>query len=122
MNNRLSRIDLTQASIYLNAAIWFGFAVLVALHLHPAFPENPVYRWGMTGLALLTGGMLITLFRLARRWRPAYFLLLGLLSVIALLAITDEFGLADLAVLAINLLALFLLIVNREDFLIHKAD
>jgi hypothetical protein len=108
--------------IYLNAAIWFGLAVLIALDLHPAIPEGPLYRWGMSILALVAGSLLIVLYRYSIRSRLAYFLLLGLLALIAFLTLTDEFGLADLAVLISHLLAAVFLILNREDHLIRKVE
>jgi hypothetical protein len=112
----------TPALVYLNAAIWLGLGLLVALDLHPAVPEEPIIRWGMAILSLLTGGLMIALYLVSHRWRPAYFLLLGMFVVISFLAFADDFGVVDLAALIINLLAVALLIANRDDYLIGDVD
>lgn len=122
MNTHSRRKASTPALVYLNAAIWAGLGLLIALDLHPAIPEDPIYRWAMAVLSLLTGGLMVALFRLSRRSSLAYYLLLALLALIGFLTLADEFGLVDLMALVINLLALILLIVNRDDFLIRTAD
>jgi hypothetical protein len=120
-NNQLLR-KLTPLWVYLNAAIWVGLGLLVALKLHPAVPDEPIIRWGMAILSLLTGGLIIALHRLSRRWRRAYFLLVGMVVAISFLAFADDFGVVDLVALIINLLAMVLLIVNRDDYLIPDVD
>ena len=122
MGTGATKNTLAPFLIYLNAAIWFGLAVLIALDLHPAFPEGPLYRWGMSILALVAGSMLITLYWYSARSRLAYSLLLGLLALIAFLTLTDDFGFADLAVLISHLLAAVFLILKREEYLIHEVD
>jgi predicted membrane channel-forming protein YqfA (hemolysin III family) len=72
----------------------------------------------MAILALLTTGLLMGLWLfLRRRSRLAYYLALGLLAVISLLTITDEFGLSDLIVLIITVAPLMLLIKDRAWYL-----
>ena len=116
MGTGATKNTLAPFLIYLNAAIWFGLAVLIALDLHPAIPEGPSYRWGMSIMALLVGSLLIALYRYSARSRVAHFLLLGLLALIAFLTLTDEFGLADLAVLISHLLTAVLLMTHRADY------
>ncbi|MFN2281077.1 MAG: hypothetical protein ACK2TZ_04370, partial [Anaerolineales bacterium] len=55
---------LTPVLVYLNAAIWLGLGLLIALDLHPAVPGEPLIRWGMGILFLLTGGAMIALYLL----------------------------------------------------------
>lgn len=116
MKNHPIMKRLTPALVYLNAVIWIGLGLMAALELHPAMPDEPLYRWGMAALSLLTGGAMIALYLLSRRWRLAYFMLVGMFALIALLAFADDFGVVDLAALVINLLAMLALIVNRDNY------
>jgi predicted membrane channel-forming protein YqfA (hemolysin III family) len=54
---------------------------------------------------------------LRRRSSLAYYLTLGLLSVISLLTLTDDFGLSDLIVLIITIAPFVLLIKDRGWYL-----
>jgi len=72
----------------------------------------------MSILALLTSGLLIGLsFFLRRRTSVAYYIMLGMLALISLLTVTDEFGLADLVVLAISVVPFVLLIKDKAWYL-----
>ncbi|MGD8821887.1 MAG: hypothetical protein PVG63_02200 [Anaerolineales bacterium] len=113
---------LTSATIYLNAAIWFGLGLIVALDILPTIPEEPLFRWGMVVLSWLTSSLMIALYHLSRRWRPAYYLLIGIFVVITFLAFADDFGWVDLAAQVINVLALVLLILKRAEYLRDEVD
>ena len=111
-------IRIALVFIILNAIIWLAFALIVAADLHPAIPESDVIKWAMASMSLLTSGILLGLFILLRRKnRVAYWLTLGLLIIISILTITDEFGIADLVVLMIALVPLGLLLKDRGWYL-----
>ncbi len=52
-----------------------------------------------------------------KRGGPTYYLILGLLAAFSVLTITDQFGLVDLLVLAVHLLAFVLLMKDRSRYL-----
>lgn len=104
--------------IALNAAFWLIFAVIAALGLIPAFRASDAVRWVMALLAFGVSGCLIVLvILLRRRNRLAFYGGMGLLAVIAVLSITDEFGLPDVISLLISLAALGLLLKDRDGYL-----
>lgn len=105
------------ALILFDAILWFGFSILYILDLHPAIPAEGLVRWIMAGLALLTSGALVVLgILLHRRMRLAFPAALALLLLISILTVTDEFGIADLAVLILHLSTLGLLLRARHWF------
>jgi len=110
-------VTMARLLIGLNALIWLGFGLIVASGAHPAVPHSAVLRWIMTIGGLLAGGALAVLALLLgrpRRW--VYLMTLTTLAVLAALSITDQVGLADLAVLALELAAIALLLRARAWF------
>lgn len=102
----------------LNAGFWLVYALIVALGLIPSFSTFPAFRWIMAGLAFGASGALAGLaFFLSRRNRLAFYAGCVILVVVAVLSITDEFGLPDLFTLLISLAALGLLLKNRAWYL-----
>jgi lysylphosphatidylglycerol synthetase-like protein (DUF2156 family) len=111
-------VRLTQFFILLNALVWLVFGVIVALGLHPALPAEGLYRWGMALISFLAAAVLIVLFLLLRRrWKPAWYLAVTALAVSALLTFFDDFGWIDLAVLAVMIVPLVLMILDRKWYL-----
>jgi hypothetical protein len=118
MHNPSISVKLTKYLVFINALIWLVFAIIVAAGFHPAIPHGPRYRWGITILALLTSVFLIGDYRIMMvRGGFAYYFLLGMLALISLLTITDEFGVVDLIVFLFNLLTFILLIKDRRYYL-----
>ena len=118
MNKQINTRSITRWLIYLNALIWLSFALITALDLHPAIPEGPLYRWGMSVMAFLTGISLIVLYHLlSKGYRIALYLLLIGFGLISILTITDQFGIYDLIVLILNLAIFLLLIKERHQYL-----
>jgi hypothetical protein len=114
-------ISATVALVFLilNALVWLGFGLLIALDLHPALPDQPFIQTIMAILALGIAGIMVGLFVFLRKGNQiAYFLTVGLLAGIALLTVFDEFGAADLVVLIVDLVPLILLIKDRSWFLV----
>ena len=111
-------VTATLFLILINAFIWLAFAIITATGLHPSIPESDLVRLTMSMLALLTSGLLIGLyFFLRRRTSVAYYITLGMLALISLLTVTDEFGLPDLVVLAISVVPFVLLIKDKAWYL-----
>jgi lysylphosphatidylglycerol synthetase-like protein (DUF2156 family) len=92
--------------------------MIIALHIHPSLPDQPVIRWGMAFMSFAAAAILVGMFFLLRRRIPvAWFLTLGFLVLSALLSLFDQFGLSDLIVLVINVIPIILLIKDRAWFL-----
>jgi hypothetical protein len=104
--------------LLLNALVWFSFAVLVATHAHPGLPDSSAVRWIMGILAFGCACALIALVvLLGKHNHIAYYLILGLLVLLAVLTIADEVGLADMVYLVLVFVPLVLLIKDRSWYL-----
>jgi len=111
-------VNVTLFLVLLNALIWLAFAIITAFGLHPAIPEGDLVRWVMSILALLTCLFLIGIYILLRKYGGiTYYLMLGILALICILTVTDEFGVADMVVLIINAASFLLLIKDRVYYL-----
>jgi hypothetical protein len=116
MNRLPASISATLILIILNAAFWLVFAFIVALGAIPSITTDSVVKWvGVSGF--LTG---IVIF-LRRRNRLAFYAGVAILIAIAVLSITDEFGLPDLFTLLISLVALGLMLKDRAWYL-HSSS
>lgn len=109
---RVSRILLG-----LNALIWLVFAAIVASGAHPALPEGEMYRWGLAGSALIGAVLLVTLSFYLERSPLAYYLIIVVLGLVAVMTVLDQFGFVDLAFLIVTILPLALLIRDRRLYL-----
>ncbi len=118
MTRRPLSVSAALIFILLNALVWLAFGVIIAANAHPALPDLPLIKGVMAFLALATVVILLGLFvLLGKRNRIAYFIALGLFIAISLLTIFDEFGLADLVILVINIIPIILLIKDRDWYL-----
>ena len=118
MSNRPLSVSVALIFILLNALVWLAFGVIIAANAHPALPDQPIIKGVMAFLSLATAGILLGVFIfLGKRSRVAYFIALGLFVAISLLTIFDQFGLADLVILAINIVPVILLIKDRAWYL-----
>jgi lysylphosphatidylglycerol synthetase-like protein (DUF2156 family) len=114
-------VSVNSVFILLNALIWLALGLIIALHAHPAIPDNPLIRGGMAFLSFCAAGILLGLFFFLRnRQRFAWFVALGFLAFTSILTIFDDFGWADLVVLVINLVPIILLIKDRAWYLRAK--
>ena len=118
MNRLPTSVSATLTLIILNAAFWLVFAFIVALGAIRSIPTDGVIKWVMVILALGVSGFLtgIVIF-LRRRKRLAFYAGVAILIAIAVLSITDEFGLPDLFTLLISLVALGLMLKDRAWYL-----
>jgi len=124
--NSLS-VSISIIFIYINSLVWLVFGLIIVFDAHPSIPDYPLIKAGMAFLAIAIAGILFVLgFFLAKQSRIAFFLTSGLLLLTSLLSVFDDFGLADLAFLIINLIPLVLLIKDRDWYLqmnsIRKVD
>jgi lysylphosphatidylglycerol synthetase-like protein (DUF2156 family) len=107
--------------ILLNSLIWLALGMIIALHAHPALPDNPIMQWGMALLSFGAASILLALFFLLwKRIRTAWFAALCFLALTSILTIFDDFGWTDLLVLVINLIPIILLIKDRAWYLQRK--
>jgi len=107
--------------ILLNALVWLAFGLIVALHAHPALPDEPIILEAMVVLSFCAAGVLLGLFIFLRKHnRLAWFVALAGLALGSLLIIFDDFGWIDLLVLVINLIPIVLLVKDRAWYLRPK--
>jgi hypothetical protein len=118
-SNKLHK--LARSLVIAEGLIWIGFALFTVLGPVPGLPEHKAIRWGIAALALAAGSGLLLLLQLSARLKLAYFALLAALEIIAILSITDQVELPDLAALALNLLALVMLLLDRKSYLNRDA-
>jgi lysylphosphatidylglycerol synthetase-like protein (DUF2156 family) len=118
MSNRPISCTITLAFILLNSLVWLGFGIIIAVNANPSLPVSPYIKWIMAFLSFCIAAIFIgLLIFLIKRSRIAYILTLALLGATALLSIFDDFGLADLVVVAINFIPFVLLIKDRIWYL-----
>jgi lysylphosphatidylglycerol synthetase-like protein (DUF2156 family) len=118
MNSRPFTVKLTLFFVLLNAIIWLAFGFIIALGLHPALPDQPLIRWGMAIISLLTAVFLALMFiHLDKPKKSAYTLSLAFFVAAAVITIFDDFGWIDLVVVVINLIPLILLLKDRAWYL-----
>jgi hypothetical protein len=102
----------------LDALLWFAFGVAAATGSIVSFAAMPAVQWVMAGLAWASAAALAILtILLSRRIRLAFYLVVILLAIIAVLSITDQVGLLDLASLAVSVIPLVLLLKDRAWYL-----
>lgn len=109
---------ITLGLILLHAAFWFGYALLVVFNGISSISGSSPLKWVMVLLACAASAVLAgTAFFLGKRTRMAFYFSLALFVFLAVLSITDEFGLADLLYLVISLIPLVLLCKDRAWYL-----
>ena len=118
MTHRPLSVTVTLALILLDAALWLAFGLIVAVGLHPALPDNLVYKIVLSlasfGAALVLAGLSVLL---TRHNRAGYVLTLAFLGAAALAFFLDDVGWVDLAFLAVTLLPAALLLKDRNWYL-----
>jgi len=111
-------VQATLLLLALDAVMWFAFGAVAAAGGIASFAGMPGLRWVMAGLAWASAAALAVLaILLGRRSRVAFFLAVILLTIIAVLSITDQIGWLDLAALAVSVIPLVLLLKDRAWYL-----
>jgi hypothetical protein len=122
MKKAPSTMRYTRGLVAANACLWLLFAAVTAAGLHPSYVPGTVVWWVMTGLAVVTAGVLATLAWLLRRNDPlAFWLTTATLTAIILFGLMDDLGLSDLVFLLITSLPLALILKDRSWYLGHDA-
>jgi hypothetical protein len=115
-------VIITLVLLGIVAVIWIIFGITVVANLHPAFPAEPFFRWGIgiiaTFAGLLMGGLV---YLLRKRKRFAWWLVLTGLFLFALATILDDVGLIDLVIAGFTLIPAVLLIKDRRWYLQGKT-
>lgn len=115
MNRYPLTVTITFILILANAAFWLMYAFLMGFG---AIPIPGTFRWIMFGMALVCSVLLAgSIFFLHKRNRIAFFFTTILLTVVAVLSITDETGPADILTFVSSLAALVLLFKDRAWYL-----
>jgi lysylphosphatidylglycerol synthetase-like protein (DUF2156 family) len=118
MANRPLSVSTAFLFIILNAFIWLAFGVIIAANAHPALPDIPLLKGVMAFLSFAATGILVGVFIFLRKQsRIAYFIALAFFIATSILTVLDQFGLADLVILAINIVPIILLIKDRAWYL-----
>jgi hypothetical protein len=117
MKRKNLSMQLTSVLLVLNAVFWLVFGLMTLFGMHPALPSSPGIKLLMAVLAILCSAALFALTLYARRSPLAYYSLVALLGLLALFTFLDDFGLADLAYLLLDLAGLALLVRGRKLFL-----
>jgi len=122
MKRHPASVRIALALLTLDALLWFAFGAATACGAIASIAQPPLLRWGMAGLAWVSAVFLAGIaLLLRRRSRPAFFAAVILLSIIAVLSITDQVGLVDLATLAVSAAPLVLLLKDRAWYL-RRSD
>jgi hypothetical protein len=123
MMNPPTCLRIARAFIGLNALLWAAFAIAVALGLHPSYPDPGILRWSMALIAAGTAIILSMFLRsLAKHRTLAYWLAIAFLAVIALAALLDEVGIADILFIIITGVPIILLLRSRSWYLHPNSE
>ncbi|MBI3173573.1 MAG: hypothetical protein HYZ25_07640 [Chloroflexi bacterium] len=111
-------VIVTFGLILFNAIVWWLFGIIVAMGLHLALPDMPIYKVFLSIAAFgATAIQTWLLVFLKRRSRTGYFLALAFFGLVIAALFLDDFGWADLAFLVINVLPAALLLKDRNWYL-----
>lgn len=118
MQNTPKSVAVTIAFIALNSVFWLAYAIIIAFGSAALTTVPAIMKWGFIVLALGCSLLLagVALF-LVRRNRLAFYFGLLMLTLVAVLSITDQFGWLDLFSLLISLIPLVLLLKDRDWYL-----
>jgi lysylphosphatidylglycerol synthetase-like protein (DUF2156 family) len=109
-------IKVTQALLYLNAAIWLVFSLTTLFRLNNS--GNTSVATQLVILILMAGNvvaMLLSGWGIGRKNRLIYIFALIVMLVNILLTFTDQFGFFDLATLLLDLAILTLLVIDWKE-------
>jgi hypothetical protein len=118
MNRFPTTVRAALLLLALDALLWFVFGVVVATGGIASIASMPAARWVMAALAWASAVALAGLaILLSKRLRPAFYLAVVLLTLIAVLSIADQIGILDLVSLAVSVIPLVLLLKDRGWYL-----
>lgn len=103
--------------LVLNAVLWFVFSAVTALGFHPALPDAPLLKAGMSMGSAAAGIVLVLLAHfLGRQYRLAFYASEGFLLLMAVSFVFDDIGWVDLAVIVLTIIPTVLLFFERAWF------
>jgi len=118
MQNKPFSVKITLGFILFNAILLFGLGILILLDQIPGLTGFTWLRWGFMGTSLLGGVFLVLMvFFLGKSHKVAFYLTIAFLAFEILLAVFDQFGWIDLAVVVINLCPIILMAIDRKWYL-----
>lgn len=122
MKNIPKTVKVTLVFVLINALVWLVFGLIILLGLHPALPEDVLYKWGMGAVSLVAAGVLLGLFFLLKnRVGWGWYAAVAALAVSLVLSIFDDVGWIDVAMMGVILIPLVLIIRDRKWYL-KKPD
>ena len=93
---------------------WFTFAVLVIFGIGSLFASYPFYSFVMFGDAVIVA---FCAWQLPKRTKFIFYVSVFVLALNIIPTIFDQFGLADLLFVLLNIATLISLIVARKEYL-----
>ena len=118
MKNIPTTVKVTLIFVLINSLVWLVFGLIILLGLHPALPEDVLYKWGMGAVSLVAAGVLLGLFFLLKnRAGWGWYAAVAALAVSLVLSIFDDVGWIDVVVIGIILIPLVLMIRDRKWYL-----
>lgn len=122
MKNIPKTVKVTLVFVLINALVWLIFGLIILLGMHPALPEDVLYKWGMGAVSLVAAGVLLGLFFLLKnRVGWGWYAAVAALAISLVLSIFDDVGWIDVAMMGIILIPLVLIIRDRKWYL-KKPD
>ena len=111
-------VKVNQIIILLNALIWLILTIFLAINKVPGLDELQTIRWVLAIISITMAVILLALnYYLLKHSLKAYYLTLAFFIFTSILVIFDDVGLADIIVLIISLIPVFLLIKDRKWYL-----
>ena len=111
-------IKLLRALFFLDAAIWLAFAVAIYMRIIPGIPDQEPAVGMMAALMLGNAAALAAAgWGLGRQSPIFYFFAVAVLVINILMTITDQMGLWDWLVLALEVVMLALLLSVARSYM-----
>jgi len=111
-------VQVTQIIILVVGIVWVGFSLYMAVGPDPSFAKLGAYRWIMAAMTFVPGLLCVVLwFLLRKRWKPAWYVSVIGLGLMALAIIFDQVGWVDILVMLGSAIPLVLLIIDRKWYL-----
>jgi hypothetical protein len=115
-------VKVTPILILLIGIMWIGFCLFIALGLHPTYSRMGGFQWIIAGMSLVPGIFFVVLwYLLHKHWKPAWYLAVIALALVAIAGIFDQVGWVDVLVMLGSATPAILLIIDRKWYLKSKV-
>lgn len=116
-------VTITRGLLLANATLWLVLGAIIAAGQHPALHVQPTLRFFIAAAMPGIGAVLCALALLLGRPQAwSYYLTVGLLLLITVSFLFDQFGWTDLLALSFSLIPLVLLLKERAWYLVPKGE